>query len=141
MTAKILLIDDDDALLTIFGTALKKDGYEIDTASDGATGIEKAHSGTFQLILVDQILPDMRGNDIIKALKADEKTKTIPLMILSNFGQNELIQEAMSMGALDYILKYQIEPSDLVAKVKEIFTAPSTSPEEKLPEEPVVGQE
>lgn len=137
---KILLIDDDEALLTIFGTALKKDGFEVVTASDGASGIEKAKADTFDLILVDQILPDIRGNDIVKTLKADEKTKATPLMILSNFGQNELIQEAIGAGALDYILKYQIEPADLVTKVKGVL-GNKTATETKLPEDPVVGQE
>lgn len=137
---KILLIDDDEALLTIFGTALQKDGFETVHATDGASGIEKAKADTFDLILVDQILPDMRGNDIVKTLKAEEKLKTTPLLILSNFGQNELIQEAMSLGAADYILKYQIEPSDLVTKVKEILNSKSGA-EEKLPEDPMVGQQ
>jgi two-component system alkaline phosphatase synthesis response regulator PhoP len=137
---KILLIDDDEALLTIFGTALQKDGFEITTATDGASGIDKAKNGSFDLVLVDQILPDMRGNDIIKSLKTEEKLKNTPLLILSNFGQNELIQEAMSMGATDYILKYQIEPADLVTKVKAVLGTPTTT-EEKLPEDPVVGQQ
>ena len=61
-------------------------------------------------------------------------------MILSNFGQNELIEEAMSFGATDYILKYQIEPDDLVKKVQEVLGS-NTPVEEKLPEEPVVGQQ
>lgn len=139
---KILLIDDDEALLTIFGTALKKEGYDTVTASDGASGIEKAKTENPNLILVDQILPDMRGNDIVKALKAEEKTKAIPLMLLSNFGQTELIQEAMTSGAIDYILKYQIEPADLVKKVKEVLAGKTatTISETKLPEDPVVEQ-
>jgi len=136
---KILLIDDDEALLTIFGTALKKADFAVVTASDGASGIDKTKSDTFDLILIDQILPDMRGNDIVKALKAEEKTKNTPLLILSNFGQNELIQEAMDAGAVEYILKYQIEPSDLVAKVKEVLMH-KKSTEAKMPENPVVGQ-
>lgn len=118
---KILLIDDDEALLTIFGTALQKADFTVITASDGASGIDKAKTDTFDLILIDQILPDMRGNDIVKTLKSEEKTKNTPMMILSNFGQTELIQEAMDAGAVEYILKYQIEPSDLVAKVKEVL--------------------
>jgi DNA-binding response OmpR family regulator len=139
--AKILLIDDDEALLTIFGTALQKDGFQTETATDGASGIEKAKNGNYDLVLVDQILPDMRGNDIIKTLKMEEKMKTTPLLILSNFGQNELIQEAMTLGAVDYILKYQIEPADLVAKVKELLGNTATSVEEKLPEDAIVGQQ
>lgn len=137
---KILLIDDDEALLTVFGTALQKADFQVTTASDGATGVEKAKNDTFDLILIDQILTDMRGNDIIKTLKAEEKMKDTPMMILSNFGQNELIQEAMNFGATDYVLKYQIEPADLVAKVKAVLHIHDNPTTEKLPEDPIVGQ-
>ncbi|MBP9719161.1 MAG: response regulator transcription factor [Candidatus Levybacteria bacterium] len=137
---KILLIDDDEALLTVFGTALQKAGYEITTASDGATGIEKAKNGTFDLLLIDQILPDMRGNDIVKAIKAEEKIKNTPVMILSNFGQTELIKEALDFGAVEYILKYQIEPSDLVTKVKAVLKDKAPT-ETKTSNEPVIGQQ
>lgn len=135
---KILLIDDDAALLTIFGTALQKADFVVITASDGASGLEKAKNDSFDLILIDQILPDMRGNDIVKTLKAQEKTKNTPLMILSNFGQTELIQEAMNLGAVEYVLKYQIEPADLVAKVKEVLKEKTPT---DMPEEPMVGQQ
>ncbi|MCL4386774.1 response regulator transcription factor [Patescibacteria group bacterium] len=114
---KILLCDDDKALLTIFESVLKKEGYQVTAVNDGTNALEKAQSG-FDLILLDQVLPDIQGNEVLKKLKEDDKTKGIPVAILSNFGQNELIKEAMSNGATDYILKYQIEPADLVTKVK-----------------------
>ena len=138
---KILLIDDDDSLLTIFNTAFQKNGFQTTTATDGASGMEKAKNEDFDLILVDQILPDMRGNDIVKTLKALERTKNTPLLILSNFGQNELIEEAMRFGATDYILKYQIEPDDLVKKVREVLVNKATPAEQKMPEDPMIGQE
>lgn len=118
---KILLIDDDTSLLTIFETALKTEGFEVATAFDGKSGIEKVKLEKPNLVFIDQILPDMNGNDIVKSLKADEQTKNIPLAILSNFGQNELVQEALSHGALDYILKYQIAPQDLINKAKDLL--------------------
>lgn len=118
---KILLIDDDSDLLAIFETALKKEGFEVITAPDGATGLEKAKSEKPDLILIDQILPDMNGNDILKTLKQEESTKNVPMAILSNFGQKELVQQAIDEGAQDYILKYQIEPADLIDKVKSMI--------------------
>lgn len=126
---KILLIDDDEALLTIFETALKQEGFSTVTATDGESGLQKAKTEKPDLILLDQILPDMRGNDIVKTLKAEEETKHIPMVVLSNFGQNELIKEAIAMGAVDYILKYQIEPKDLVQRVKELLQTPKTTEE------------
>lgn len=116
--AKILIVDDDEALTTVFSTALKADGYEVVTAVDGKSGLEKAKTEKPTLILLDQVLPDIQGNEVLQTLKQEAETKDIPVAILSNFGQDELIKSAINAGAADYILKYQIEPQDLVNKVK-----------------------
>lgn len=118
---KILLVDDDDALMTVFSTALKKEGYDTVIAKDGKSGLDKAKSEKPGLILLDQILPDIAGNDVLKSLKEDSSTQSIPVAMLSNFGQNKLVQNAMNLGAVEYILKYQIEPQDLIKKIKQII--------------------
>lgn len=118
---KILLVDDDQALTTIFGTALQKEGYEIVVANEGNAGLEKAKAEKPDLVLLDQVLPDIPGNEVLKKLKADPQTQNIPVAMLSNFGQNELVQDAINNGALDYILKYQVESQDLVNKVRELL--------------------
>lgn len=117
---KILLIDDDQALTAIFQTALQKAGFEVITANEGKKGIEEVQNQKPDFVLLDQVLPDMPGNDILKAIKADDAMKNTPVAMLSNFGQNELVQDAINHGALDYILKYQVEPQDLVNKVNEL---------------------
>lgn len=121
MVKKILLIDDDEALLTVFEATLKKSGFEIVKAVSGADGIEKAKKEKPNLILLDQVIPDMAGNDVLRTLKQDADTKEIPVAMLSNFGQSQLVEDAISQGAVDYILKYQVEPSDIVNKVKGIL--------------------
>lgn len=124
---KILLIDDDQDLSTVFSTALKKAGFEVVLAATGEDGLAKAKSENPNLILLDQILPDLKGNEVLKKLKEEAQTQNIPIALLSNFGQNELIQEAISQGAADYILKYQIEPEDLVSKVTAMLKGPETT--------------
>lgn len=116
---KVLLIDDDEALLTIFSKALLREGIKTVLSLTGADGLEKAQSEAFDLILLDQVLPDATGNEVLAKLKADDKTKDIPVLILSNFSQEELVKEAMNEGATEYILKYQVAPHDLVNKVKQ----------------------
>ncbi|MCL5433074.1 MAG: response regulator [Patescibacteria group bacterium] len=118
---KILIVDDDDAILTIFSTALKKNNFEVITAKDGASGLETAKSQKPDLILLDQILPDIKGNDLLPKLKEDQATGSIPVAMLSNFGQKEIVEEAIKQGAVDYILKYQIDPQDLVTKINDIL--------------------
>ncbi len=115
---KILLIDDDEALTTIFTAALTKEGFQVVAVNTGQEGIDKASTEAPNLILLDQVLPDLSGNDILKQLKLDEKTKNIPVIILSNFSQEELVKEAINQGAVDYVFKYQVEPKDVIEKIK-----------------------
>ena len=117
---KILLVDDDESVLKIFGTSLKSQGFEVITASNGNQGIEKAKTQLPDLILLDQVLPDIQGNEVLHTLKNDPQTKDLTIAMLSNFGQNDLIQKAINEGAVDYLLKYQITPEYLGQKVKEI---------------------
>ena len=116
---KVLLVDDDEDLVNIFAAALSKEGLETAYELTGLQGISKAKEIHPDLILLDQVLPDISGNDILKTLKADESTKNIPVIILSNFSQEELVKGAIDQGALDYLFKYQVEPRDVVAKVKD----------------------
>ena len=115
---KILLIDDDEALTTIFTAALTKEGFQVVAVGTGQEGIDKATTEAPNLILLDQVLPDFSGNDILKQLKLDEKTKNIPVIILSNFSQEELVKEAINQGAVDYVFKYQVEIKDVIEKIK-----------------------
>ena len=118
---KILLIDDDEALKTIFQSSLQKAGFEVVTAPDGKTGLERTKTEKPDFVLLDQILPDMKGNEILATLKEDVDTKGIPVAMLSNYGQSELVQDAINHGAVDYILKYQVEPQDLVTKINDLM--------------------
>ncbi len=130
---KILLVDDDVSLMTVFATTLKGKGYEVVTAATGQEGINKAKTEKPDLIFLDQVLPDIQGNEVLKTLKNDLETKSTPIAMLSNFGQNELIQEAINSGAVDYILKYQIEPQDLDTKIKELTKESPNATEQGQP--------
>ena len=118
---KILLIDDDEALTTIFTAVLTKEGYQIVFTNTGQEGLDKAETEAPGLILLDQVMPDYSGNDVLKQLKGNEKTKNIPVIILSNFSQEDLVKEALNQGAADYIFKFQVEPKDVVQKIKNVL--------------------
>ena len=120
---KILLIDDDEALTTIFTAVLTKEGYQIVVTNTGQEGLDKAETEAPGLILLDQVMPDYSGNDVLKQLKGNEKTKNIPVIILSNFSQEDLVKEALNQGAADYIFKFQVEPKDVVQKIKNVLAA------------------
>ena len=118
---KILIVDDESAIAQVFQQVLQKAGYQVFIASNGQAGQASALSEKPDLILLDQILPDMNGNEVLKAVKANDATKAIPVAIISNFNQDGLVEEAMKNGAIEYILKYQISPQDLVEKVKQML--------------------
>lgn len=115
---KVLIIDDDQNIASIWTVVLKNENFEVFHASTGKDGIEQSKIKMPDFILLDQIMPDMKGNDVLKAIKADEQTKNIPITIISNYNESNLMQDAINLGAVDYILKYQIDPQDLVEKIK-----------------------
>ena len=117
---KILLIDDEQSILDIFGKMLEKAGNKMVTAMTGKDGINKAINEKPDLILLDQILPDMNGNEVLKALKQNDEIKNTPIAILSNYTQDTMMQEAIKLGAADYIMKYQIDPSEIAQKAQQI---------------------
>lgn len=116
---KVLIIDDDEDLMGIFETALIKEGFETINELTGQAGIERAKNERPDLIILDQVMPDTSGNYVLKTLKEDETTKDIPVILLSNFSQEELVKGALEAGAIDYLFKYQVEPREVVDKVKE----------------------
>lgn len=118
---KVLIVDDEISIAQVFEQALKQGGYDVILAATGKEGQEKSLSEKPDLILLDQILPDMNGNEVLKTLKSQDATKAIPVVIISNFNQEPLMDEAMKLGASEYILKYQISPQDLENKVKRIL--------------------
>jgi two-component system, OmpR family, alkaline phosphatase synthesis response regulator PhoP len=117
---KVLLVDDDDAIVTIFTAALNKEGFQTVSAADGKTGLDRAKAEKPDFILLDQVLPDIPGNEVLKTLKDDPETKNIPVAMVSNYTFYDQMKEAINIGAVDYILKYQIEPNDLVQKIKDL---------------------
>ena len=108
-------------LINIWSLTLKKEGFTVVTARTGREGIELAKKEQPDFILLDQIMPDMKGNDALETLKKDSQTSQIPTAIASNYSENELMQDAIQKGAVDYILKYQIDPQDLLSKIKTLI--------------------
>jgi CheY-like chemotaxis protein len=119
---KILIIDDDQLTSTTWAMGLKSAGFEVVNASNGQDGINQTKSQKPDLVLLDQIMPDMLGNAVLATLKQDPETSSIPVMLISNYNENQMMKDAIAQGAVDYILKYQIETKDLVDKVQSLLS-------------------
>lgn len=94
------------------------DGFEVVEAEDGEAGLARAKDSQPNLILLDIVLPKVNGLKVLESLKTEEKIKDIPVIMITNFGQEENIKEAFAKGAEDFILKYQTTPPEVAQKVR-----------------------
>ncbi len=118
---KVLLIEDDKFLSDMYVTKFSKLGYRIETAYDGEEGIRKIKKIKPNIILLDIRLPLKDGFEVLREAKKDQKTKDIPVILLTNLGQKEDIEEGLKLGAIDYLIKAQFTPQEVVDKVKKII--------------------
>lgn len=118
MAKKILIIEDDRTLLTALQIELKNSKFEVLPARDGKAGLKIAKKKKPDLIMLDLVMPGLHGFEVLKTLKADQKTKNIPVIILSNLAQSGDIKEGLKLGAEAYYVKAFIHLSELSKKVK-----------------------
>lgn len=126
MPKKILLIEDDVFLAEVLVARLKAAGFEVDTSGNGKDGFNKIQKDHPDLVLLDIILPEMNGYQILEAKLADPSIKDIPVIIVSNSGQPVEIKRAMSLGVRSYLIKADIDPDEAVNKVKEVLDSKPT---------------
>lgn len=114
----VLLIEDQEVLIKMYQLRLNKAGFNVEVANNGAWGLKLAMQKTFAAIIMDMVMPAMNGYEAIKMLKQNEKTKNIPIIVLSNSAQDNDIEQAKKLGVSRYLLKSQITPAKLVEEVK-----------------------
>jgi DNA-binding response OmpR family regulator len=118
---KILIVEDEATLQKALQEILLQEDYEVVSALDGELGLKMASSETPDMILLDLILPKMDGFEVLEALKKDEKTKEIPIIILTNLGGTEDVQKALVLGATNYMVKADHDLSEIVGKIRGII--------------------
>jgi two-component system, OmpR family, alkaline phosphatase synthesis response regulator PhoP len=115
----ILIVDDEKSLLKALMDKFGKEGFRILTAENGEKGLNLALEEKPEIILLDIIMPKMDGIAVIKKLRADKRTKDIPVILLTNLFDNDRLVEAARMGVFDYLVKSDWKIEDVVRKVKE----------------------
>ena len=116
---KVLIVEDDEFLRSLAAKRLEKEGYSVEVALDGETAYPKAVEVMPSMILLDLLLPGIDGFGVLEKIRADEKTKDIPVVVFSNLGQKEDIEKAKKLGANDFLIKANFTLDDVTAKVKE----------------------
>ena len=122
MIKKIIVIEDEQILLRALNVELLSQGFEVLSAKDGESGLKLIIQELPQLVLLDLILPKLHGFEVLKALKENESTKDIPVIILSNLGQDSDIKKANELGAADYFVKASTDLSRLSNIINTILT-------------------
>jgi DNA-binding response OmpR family regulator len=110
---RVLFIEDDAAVADMYRLKLELDGYTVTTAADGEEGLRLAKENRPDIIFLDIRLPHMDGFAVLESLRADEQLKNTPVIILSNYGEAELVERGLTLGALDYLVKAETTPSTL----------------------------
>ena len=110
---KVLFIEDDPAVAEMYKLKLELDGYTVTVAKDGEEGLELANQAPPDIIFLDTRLPKMDGFAVLERLRSAERTHEIPVIILSNYGERELVDRGLKLGALEYLIKSQTTPANL----------------------------
>lgn len=121
--AKVLLIEDDEFLRDIYKRTLDSEGILTDAFETGSEGLTALHSQNYDLVLLDIMLPDTNGLELLKTIKADGSKKDTPVVFLSNLGQESVIEEGHRLGAKGYLIKSTLNPDQMVREVKNFLAS------------------
>ena len=119
---KILLIDDDAFLRDMYGTKFSEHGHVVETAETAETGIAKLEQGQFDVVLLDMVMPGMNGVEFLEKVKKEKLGGNPKCIVLSNQSAKDDIDAAAEAGAVGYIVKAELIPSEVVAKVTELVS-------------------
>ena len=119
MTHKILIIEDDKFLLKLYSDKLRRDGFEILESITGEEGLSKVFTEKPDLVILDLVLPGKNGFEVLSEIKLNSKTKDIPVIILTNLGQESDIKKGLALGAATYLIKTEFSMNRLIGLVKE----------------------
>lgn len=117
----LLLVEDDTFLANIYKTKFEMEGFKVTVAEDGEVALVEVKKKKPDIILLDILLPKKDGFTVLKELKSDANTKTIPVILLTNLGQKDDVDKGLELGAIDYLIKAHFKPSETVAKVKRVL--------------------
>jgi DNA-binding response OmpR family regulator len=117
----VLVVEDDPVILRLLEVNFELEGFEVVLAHDGAEGIAAARAQRPDIIISDIMMPKVSGLELVEALKADEATASIPIILLSAKAQTGDLKSGMDAGADDYITK-PFEPLDLVDRVNALLS-------------------
>lgn len=114
----VLLVEDDPSVAQMYRLKLELDGYTVHVAGDGLMALEEAEAERPDIIFLDLQLPKLDGMGVLEALQSNPATRDIPVVILSNSTERELVERGVQLGALDHLIKNQTPPARLSQRLR-----------------------
>lgn len=117
---RVLLVENEEVFIDMFGKRLRDDGYDVDIARNGTEGFEKASMGSYSLIITDMVMAGLNGKELIAKLKEDSRTKNLPVFLFSASVDDAALEAMRKQGAKCF-MKTHITPSELVREVNDFL--------------------
>lgn len=121
MCAKILIIDDDEQLINVHSMIFDTEGFEVATAHDGQSGIDKLIEFKPDLVLLDAMMPAFSGFDTLSAIKANSQFASVKVVMLTALSDEKMKERAMNLGADGYIVKSQLNIVELIGRIRSLI--------------------
>jgi CheY-like chemotaxis protein len=115
----VLIVEDDELLREIYATKFEMEGFSVETAVDGLEALEKIKVKEPDLILLDMIMPRMSGLEFLKVFRPKPDHPNVKTVVMSNKSSPQEINQAKTMGVIDYLIKSQHTPQDIVRRIRE----------------------
>src|SRR5258705_14020788 len=126
---KLLIAEDDFFIRDIYNKVFSSSGYEVLVAIDGEDALTKIKQQPYDLIILDIMMPKITGLDVLRQLRTmNTPVKDTAVFILSNLGQQNIIEEAFKIGMDGYIIKSQLTPQQIVDEINTYFTSKAAAP-------------
>jgi DNA-binding response OmpR family regulator len=118
---KILLVEDDPFLVDIYNTKLSSSGFKVEVANDGKECIDKLNEFNPDLVILDIVLPNMDGWEVLNQIRSNDKFKNLKVVILSNLGQKTEVERGLNLGVTKYFIKAHYTPGEIIEEIKKII--------------------
>lgn len=118
---QVLIVEDDEFLRKACHDTLRRDGYRVVAAYDGEEALRKVKADLPDVVLLDWLLPKVPGLEVLRAIKADARSRDVPVLVLSNSSREEDRERALALGAAGYLIKADLSLRDLRCRVKNVL--------------------
>ena len=119
----ILIVEDDAFLANIYKAKFEMEGFKVSLSEDGESGVADVKKKKPDIVLLGIALQKLDGFAVLKKLKAEQETKNIPVILMTNIGQKEDVEKGFALGSVDYIILRHFSPGETVEKVRKVLSS------------------